>query len=370
MHQKIKLIISPLIVGIIFIFSTENILANDILSPYVNDKTPAFATLIVKNGKTVFKGVQGCAILENGKCVLQAKFDTPFSICSVTKQFTAASILMLEEEGKLSTDDYITKYIPDLPPQFKGIRIRHLIFHISGIPDYIGDPGFRDYDLLIKQGKKVTANEALTFIKNLHPDPYNKAYVYSNSEYVLLAKIIENVSGESYQQFLQQRFFDRFGMKNAFVMAALDQHGNYAHPYKPWPLYTPENWMEAITLNGEGGIFMSINDFEKWVNAFDNHKIFAKEATMQKFLSVGKYDDRKDVVVWGTMKYGYGLLTSQENKNGKEYKVVGHEGGMPGIEALFSNISNSGESIWVVYMDNAGAYQDPFAILDQAKINY
>ena len=81
------------------------------LSPYINENTPAFATLIIKNKETVFKVVSGSAELENGKCVRKATLDTPFAICSLTKHFTTAAILMLEDEGLLSIDDGILKYI-------------------------------------------------------------------------------------------------------------------------------------------------------------------------------------------------------------------------------------------------------------------
>lgn len=361
-----------LLIGIMLISLTSYAMPNDVLSQYVNDRTPAFATLIIKNNQTVFKGVQGCAVLQNGKCVVKATLDTPFSICSVTKHFTDAAILMLEEDGKLSTDDYISRYIPNLPPQFKGIKIKHLIFHISGVPDYVANANVMDFRQMIKQDKKFTESDAFAYILKSKPQPYSKEFVYSNSGYVLLTKIIENVSGESYAQFMQQRFFNRFGMHDAFVMSAIDQHKNYTEAYSPWPLYTPTNWIKAIILSGDSGIFMSINDFEKWVYAFDHNKIFSKKQTMQKFLSIGKYDDGKDVVDLRrtSNKYGYGLVHGEDNKDGKKYNFMGHNGDMPGTTASFNNLSNESESIWVVYLNNAGSYPDTYDILDQAKIKY
>jgi CubicO group peptidase (beta-lactamase class C family) len=351
--------------------SLPNSLTNDKLSPYINNNTPAFATLIIKNDKTVFKGVQGCAVLKDGKCINKAELNTPFSICSVTKHFTAASILMLEEEGKLSIDDYITKYIPNLPPRFKGIKIKHLIFQISGIPDYFDDPSARDFNQMIKQGKKLTEKKVFEFILKSKPKPYSKEYNYSNSGYVLLAKIIKNTSGKTYAQFIQQRFFDAFGMKDAFVMSSINQHSNYTEAYSQWPLYQPTHWMKATIPSGEGGIFLSINDFEKWVYAFSQNKIFAKKQTMKKFLSVGKYDNGKAVrFMRDANKYGFGLIHSEENRNGKKYHVIGHDGGMPGTLAVFANIRNDKENIWVVYLNNAGSYPDKFDVLEQAKVSY
>ncbi len=345
--------------------------ANDQLSPNINNQTPAFATLIIKNDKVVFKGVQGCAVLKDSTCKLAANLDTPFSICSITKQFTAAGILMLEEDGKLSTDDLVIKYLPDLPKPFKGIRIRHLLFHISGIPDYIAsDPQALDIDKLIEEGKKIDENTAYAFIKSSKLDPYSKKFAYSNSGYVVLTKIIEKVSNQTYSQFIQTRFFDRLAMQDAFVMADINKHGNYTLAYNPWPLYTPTNWMKVFTPSGEGGIFMSINDFEKWIYAFDHNQIFRNKATMRKYLSIGKMDNGKNVIVFGNETYGYGLMHAEVVRDGKKFNMLEHNGGMPGTASLISKVYNSDENIWVVYLNNAGSYPDMFSILKQAKVEY
>lgn len=223
---------------------------------------------------------------------------------------------------------------------------------------------------MIKEGKKTTESEAFTYILKSKPLAYNKEHVYSNSGYVLLTKIIEAVSGETYAKFMQQRFFDKFHMQNAFVMSELAQHKNYTEAYSPWPLYTPTNWMKAITLSGEGGIFMSINDFEKWAYAFDHNEIFAKKSTMKKFLSIGKYNDGRPVTMRGNDQYGFGLVHGEANHNGKKYIIVGHDGGMPGTAASFTNLRRERENIWVVYLNNAGSYPDNFDILDQAGVKY
>lgn len=350
---------------------THYSVANDQLSTYITSATPAFATLIVKNNRVVFKGVQGCAILSAGRCQQLANLHTAFPIASVTKHFTAVAILMLEEEGKLSTEDYVSKYIPDLPPQFRGIKIKHLIFHISGIPDYVGDPSF-DLKQMLKDGKQFNESVAYSVVLKSKLQPYSKVFVYSNSGYLLLTKIIENVSGESYAEFVQQRIFDRFAMHDAFVMSTIWQHKNYTQAYNPWPLYTPTNWMQVFIPTGDGGVFMSINDFEQWVYALNHNQVFAKKATMKKFLSIGKYDNGKEVADLRrpSIKYGYGLFHSEEYYNGNMYDIVFHEGDINGNVAYIGNLHNKSENIWVVYLDNASSSPDSFDILDQAKIKY
>ena len=358
-----------LLLIVVFNFFIQLSYASDLLSPNINNNTPAFAALIIKNNKVVFKSAQGCAVLRNGKCEIKATLNTPFAICSLTKQFTDAAILMLEEDGKLSTNDYIIKYLPNLPVQFKNIQIKHLIFHISGIPDYLDDPNI-DSEQMFSQGKVLTKSEIINYIATSKLKPYNKAYVYSNSDYALLAVIIEKVSGEPYAEFIRQRIFNKFHMKNSFAISEIINHKNYAQPYGTWPFYMPAHWMKVFAFSGEGGIFMSINDFQKWIYAFNHNQIFNKPQTMQKFLSTGKYDDRRDIFTDNNFMPGYGLMHGEESNVGKKYAVITHTGGMPGSAALFTNLHSKEDNIWLVYLNNGSSYPNDFTILDQAKIKY
>ena len=257
----------------------------------VNDDTPAFALLIKKDRKTIFKDVQGCARFDSSKnCILKANLDTAFAIGSMTKHFTAAAILMLEEEGKLSTEDEVIKHL-DLPDKFKGIKIKHLIFHTSGIPDYLST------DIIYQEDKKFTADDAVEKIKNLDLKAFGVNWSYSNSAYVLLGKIIEKLSAQTYEQFLHEKVFDKFEMKNTFITTQIETQNNYTFQYSPWPIFKEEKWPQILKLKADGGIWISINDYEKWLQAFDNNKIFKKKETMQKFLSRGKLDDGADIMV-------------------------------------------------------------------------
>ena len=341
------------------------------LSPYVNDKTPAFASLVIKNGETVFKGVQGCAVLENGKCVSEATLDTPFAICSVTKHLTAAAILLLEEAGKLSIDDLITQHLSFLPSKFNGIKIKHLIFHTSGIPDYfMSNPAVIDFNHIIKEGKTLDEALILQNILQTEPQGHDQVFLYSNSGYALLAQIVQKISGLTFDQFMKIYCFDPLGMNHTFMLSELHAHSHYAIPYSAWPLYLPTNWMQAITTSGEGGLLMSINDMEKWLHALIQSRIFKKQHTMEKFLSVGQHDNGKEVVVGGQVTYGFGLGHTDEQKNGKKYRSFNHSGGMPGSTALFGNFSNNEQNVWVAYFNNANSYPSLHDILEQLNVDY
>ena len=336
----------------------------------INDNTPAFATLIIKNKETVFKVVSGSAELENGKCVRKATLDTPFAICSLTKHFTTAAILMLEEEGVLSIDDGILQYIPQLPTDFTGIKIRHLIFHISGIPNYNEMPDVVDPDSkYYKDGAILNHGKILNLILQTKPSELSKSFAYSNSGYILLAEIIKNVSGLSFAHFLQQHIFDRFGMVNAFLIENIGKHYNYTHQYNSWPLFTPTGWIEKFHLSGDGGLFMSINDYEKWITAFDSGLIFKNQETMAKYLSTGKFDNNSNVYYRG-LNYGFGMGHLEKQRKGSVYKTIEHTGGLPGSVSIFNKLSSITDDIWVVYFNNGGSFVDVFDILDQANINY
>ena len=137
--------------------------------------------------------------------------DMVFEIASVTKQFTAAAILLLQERGKLSVDDDITKYLPDYPTHGRKITIDHLLNHMSGIPEVTGLPEWwprRREDLTLSQLIDLFKDKPLDF------NPGEKQ-AYSNSGYILLGAILEKASGKSYEDFVEQEIFAPLGMKRS-----------------------------------------------------------------------------------------------------------------------------------------------------------
>ena len=334
----------------------------------VNDKTPAFALLVVKNGKTVFKDVGGCARFDKDKnCVAKAANETSFSIQSMTKHFVAAGILMLEEDGKMSIEDEITKYI-DLPKQFNGIKIKHLIFHTSGIPDFWSKVDF-DFSIMEKKQEKLTIAKIIEIIKTLEPKPYGVNFSYSNSAYVLLGEIVAKVSNQTLEQFLKSRIFDKFDMKNTFMSSSIENQKNYTLPYSPWPVFKEESWPKIVELTAEGGIWMSINDYEKWIDAFDNNKIFKTKATMEKYLSRGKFNDGTYLTNERGEKegsYGFGMCFEEITNCGKKYNTISHSGGFPGVGSNFTKFID--QNIWVVNFNNNATYPDAFDLLKMINI--
>ena len=137
----------------------------------------------------------------------------------------------------------------------------------------------------------MTYNTIFEKIKTLDLQKRDIKWQYSSSQYVFLSYIIEAVSGISFEKFFHDNIFTRFNMKNAFLSSELPLRESYTKQYSSWPIYKEEIWPSLIELKGEGGVWMSLNDYEKWIEAFDSNKIFHKKQTMEKFLSYGKFDN-------------------------------------------------------------------------------
>lgn len=339
----------------------------------INDNTPTFAALAIMDGKVLVKDVRGCAEFKHHQCVRVANINTKFPILSVTKHFTAAILLMLEEDGLLSIDDEVIKYLPDFAEKIPGVKIKHLIFHISGI-NYSDDvqsmiDNASDVAAIAPHGKIITEK---SFLDNFHKvsniKPYSTEYMYSNIGYCLLTAIIEKVTGTTYEDYIQKHIFDRHGMYGAFMATAIDEHQNYTLPYKNWPLYKDTQWMKYIRPSGSGGIFLSIDDYIRWINAFDKKRIFKHSATMDKFLSIGRYDNDQDVIAPMTKdggpagKYGFGMKHLTVQSLSGQHNIIIHRGNLPGSAAYFIKIPE--KNAWIVYFNNNEAYPDIGSLID------
>jgi CubicO group peptidase (beta-lactamase class C family) len=171
---------------------------------------PGKVVLVAKDGKVIYKKAFGKANLE-----LDVDMDTEhvFRLGSITKQFTAAAILKLAEEGKLSLEDDITKFIKDYPVDGHTITLEHLLAHTSGIRNYTNLPKFTAE----VRKKDYSPKELINFFKDEPMDfsPGEK-HAYSNSGYILLGSVIEIVSGKTYEEYIDAAFFRPLGMKNSF----------------------------------------------------------------------------------------------------------------------------------------------------------
>lgn len=244
---------------------------DSILTEQVDGKLgPGITVGIVKNGKLIYHNSNGLMNLEYN---IPFNDSTTFGIASITKQFTSACIAILEKQGKLSVEDDVRKVIPELIFSGDTIRIKHLLSHTSGIRNHnvlLDLSGF-DYE---HQGYTNKMIQHLMFRqKGMNNKPGDKI-LYSNTNYVLLALIIERISGIQIHQFAKKELFEPLAMQNTFYISDLSKVvKNRAYSY-----YKDENEYKqpkSLTLCvGAGGMASTISDLSIWSQIFlnTNHK--------------------------------------------------------------------------------------------------
>lgn len=262
----------------------------DSLFAHYNTHTPGVSIVVVKDGKTVFKKSYGSANLEHG---IANTPQTAFQIASVSKQFTAFAIYLLAKEGRLSVEDDVRKYIPELPPYGKIIRIRHLLAHTSGIRDLAATltlAGWHIEDVMTTEQilKVITRQKELNF------EP-GSAFGYSNTGYTLLAQIIERVTKQSFTDYTSQNIFEPLQMANTHFYN--DYHTiikNRAHSYeKKNGQYIKSELLVADA--GPSSLHTTAEDLAKWANNFD-HPVVGDIQLITAFNQVSVLDNNKPVV--------------------------------------------------------------------------
>ena len=286
---------------------------DDLFKNFDNQNSPGAAVVIVKDGKTIYKNEYGMANLEYG---IPIKSNTIFHIGSVSKQFTAFSILLLEDQGKLSLDDDIRIYLPERNNFENRIKIHHLIHHTSGLREIEGllqISGISTADLIEEQQlmRLIFQQKGLNF------NPGDEIE-YCNTGYILLAKIVEKITGESFSKWTQDNIFKPLGMTNSqFYKDCTEIVKNRAYPY-----WIPEGEKKLIKgiLNysyvGPTSVFTTSDDMAKWLINFTqpmvgNEQIIKKMLFETDTLNNGKLLD-----------YGYGIGVTTHKGN----KVILHSG--------------------------------------------
>ncbi len=293
------------------------------------------AALVARNGEIVYKKAFGMANLELN---IPMQADNVFRIGSITKQFTAVAILQLMEQGKLSLQDDIMKFIPDYPRDGHKITIEHLLTHTSGIKSYTSMKDFGDI-----MRKDMKPEELINHFKNQPMDfaPGTK-WRYNNSGYFLLGYIIEKVSGKTYPQYLGDVFFKPLGMTNSYYGSDSKIIKNRASAYGK----TDKGFENAEPLSmtlpySAGSIQSTVEDLFKWHQAVHAYKLVKKES-LDKAFTAYKLTDGKATT------YGYGWAFG--NIQGSE--TIEHGGGINGF--LTMGIYLPKEDVFVAVFSNCG----------------
>ena len=263
-----------------------------LMSRYQGD-VPGASLLVVVDGKAVVQRGYGLADLEQG---IAASPASDYRLASVTKQFTAAAILLLAEDGRLSIDDKLRHWLPTLPEADDKITIRHLLTHRSGLIDY--------EDVMAEDTTEQLRDADVLRLLETQPRTYFEPgtdYRYSNSGYSLLALIVERASGQSFQSFLRTRIFLPLGMEHtlAYVKGGPEvPQRAYGYSWIDGHWSRTDQSLTSAVL-GDGGIYSSIEDMAKWDAALYDDRLLSDASRRLAFTAWTKTDD-----VW--VEYGFG----------------------------------------------------------------
>lgn len=351
---------------------------DELLATWDGDDRPGAAVAVIRNGKILYQKGFGMADLERGVPITP---ESVFEIGSVSKQFTAMCILLLENDGKLALDDNIRTYIPEMPEYERQITLRHLLHHISGVRDIetlvplAGMPWvnyFSDKQML----ELITRQKALNFLPG-------EQFLYSNSGYILLAQVVSRVSGQSLRDFAQERIFGPLGMKHTVFW---DHPGqivpNRALAYSPQSEggYELEMWNMAFA--GPAGLYTTLGDLALWAANFYDNKLGGGAALIRKMETPGLLENGE------SSGYAAGLMVRSDNG----LPLIRHDGAWMGYRAillrypeqrlsiaLLSNVSsiknNTGKIASLYLADDVASaepsstqYQPPAAIELEAAV--
>ena len=299
---------------------------------YFNDYQFMGSVLVARDRTILFNKSVGSANLE---WMIPNSPGTRFRIGSISKQFTAAAILLLEERGKLSISDLVSKHLPSAPPAWSDITLMHLLSHTSGIPDIETLPDYPSWEPFPSPVEKTVAR--------FYPLPLQfqpgERYRYSSSGYIVLGYIIERLSGKSYEQFLKENIFDPLGMKNsgydsnsAVLARRASGYGTYCPPAgcsttiaesgdDPVVIRNPENahFIHMSIPHAAGSLYSTTEDLLTWEQALFGGKLLSKQS-LTKMITPGKGN--------------YGLGLNIQKRGGR--LVIGHSGGIEGFSAYLA----------------------------------
>ena len=290
---------------------------DELFTEWDKPDSPGCAIGIIQDGKLIYTRGYGMSDLENG-IPLTAK--SVFYIASTSKQFTAASIVLLAQRGHLSLDDDLREYVPEVPQYERPITIRHLIHHTSGIRDYL--------DLFSLAGRSQEesfgnedAIEILSRQKAANFSP-GERHLYSNSGYILLAEIVGRVSGKSLREFAEGAIFKPLRMHDTFFDDDLTPCKGRVISYRPGEDGGFQSYAKNLRVVGDCGLLTTVEDLYRWDQGLYGGKLFDGEFISQ-MLTCGKLNSGEQ------LKYAFGLVVGEY----RGLKTIHHPGSMLGFQA-------------------------------------
>jgi CubicO group peptidase (beta-lactamase class C family) len=260
---------------------------------------PGACVLVIQENRPIFRRAYGLADVEHRVAATPA---TDYRLASITKQFTAAAILLLAEDDRLTLDSPVCRWLPTLPEAASGIAIRHLLTHTSGLIDY---------ESAIADGTTAQLHDAdvlqLLEAHNRTYFPPGADFRYSNSGYALLALVVQRASGKDFASFLRERIFKPLGMRNTVayengISTVADRAYGYSAQHQSW-MRTDQSLTSAVL--GDGGIYSCIDDLAKWEAALYDDRLLRPDSLRLAFTPATQTDDP-------VVQYGFGWCITGE----------------------------------------------------------
>jgi CubicO group peptidase (beta-lactamase class C family) len=305
---------------------------------------PGLALAVISHGRIVKARGYGFA---NVELRVPATDTTIFQSGSVGKQFTAAGVLLLVEDGKLGLDDPITKYLPEGDTVWRGITVRHLLTHTSGIHEYVedADSSLVDvrHDYTEDELVRVATRHALDFAPGTR-------WSYSNTGYMLLGAIIHRVSGKFYGDFLAERIFRPLGMRTARVISEADIVHNRADGYRlvDGQLKNQEWVAPSLNTTADGALYLTVRDLAAWDRGLTEGRGLSPKSRAAMWTPARLAGD-------GSVDYGFGWGLAPYRGR----RAIGHTGSWQGFKAMIQRFPD--DSLSVILLANlAETRQRPF----------
>lgn len=322
---------------------------DSLFKEYAVEGSPGASVMVIRDGAVIHSRGYGYAKLNDGKPMQPS---TPVRLGSITKTFTAMAIAILKENGQLNYDSPVSIWVPELH-RFRGITIRHLLNHTSGIPDYYSDSPLEKKATDPNREAPFTNKDAIAIYESWGEPLFapGDRFKYSNPGYEVLAVIIERISGQSYSQFLQQHIFEPLGMITASVRDLPDKNiPGRAIGYSP--RYYGKGWVEnddhwANWLVGAGGIYASCIDLYGWDQA-----LYAWAETGERMKEIFSPAILNDGTV---SQYGFGWFLS--DRLGRP--AISHEGGWVGFTTSLVRFPE--QQLTVIVLSNASVRTNELA---------
>lgn len=293
--------------------------------------------LFAEDGKIVYENAFG---VSNLKTKEKNNINTKFQIASVSKPFTSYAIMLLKQEGELSYEDSIQHYFPDFP--YKGITIKLLMIHKSGLPEYF----YFAENLWEDKTKPITNMDVVKLLSQEHPQRYylpDKKYNYINTNYCLLAAIVEKVTGDTFEEFMTEEVFEPLEMKNTFIRnkANDEEHENVATGYAKRKRVAEDTYLNGVV--GDKGVYTTVEDMLKFDQALYKGEPVETQTLEEAFEPAHER-------LYISDNYGFGWrINASDSTN----KIVYHTGWWKGFRSYF--IRELGKKKTIIVLSNFSA---------------